>query len=762
MSQKARELLDAAARSRVPDNLNLFPHIAVQLERKTFMQTLRARPALMILLVLLALSLLTGVAYAIGRFGGYLPGVGIIDQSAPLRVLAKPVAVTRQGVTVTVTQALLSVDKTVLFVKVEGVPRDAYPSDESIGCMGNANLQLLNGALLEGGHVGAGGWTHFENRLGYAPVPAKMNAAVLAFDCIGFTLPGALPTNWEIPLHFMPAPSNMTVAPVIDLSTPVVKITPAPGVTSTPILSNTATLNGITLTLEKFVEVEGGYQLYGSLDLSKLSLPAQGYPNGMGLLTLTDSKGNRIPFEPARSEPQENSLYDPTRVAWIYRTNQKAFAGPLVLGLASVEMEIAPQIPFELDLGSEPKIGQTWEINRDLTFEGHTVRLLSAQLAQSDNPQWASILKFTYEDKEGGIFINLMDDVPQKPLVEVAGGGGGGDSLTEQKMATMNYGEIPSGLRRFTIIASLPYRINGPWQVVWDPPATSGPIPAPAPEACLTSQKWEQLKGQHGTLPTGLSGKILFTTDAMAPDANVFLANLDGSNLRGLFNGFYPALSPDGRYVAFMSQNVGLNILDLNNAQTHSLGSGTLPVWSPDGSRMLFLNPPEGLYVVNAGGSGSQKIETGSVRAQPVGWLPDNRTIVFGAQVGDIYDLYEHVFKTYDLQTGETKSLFPVTIKTASGALSPDGHWIAFNDRQFGSNLDGAVFIARLDGSERKLVASLDDTLAFHPLWSPDGHWLVVSVAVPYRPARPVLVNPFTCQIIPLPGFNGEIQTWVK
>jgi hypothetical protein len=69
MNKNYRDVLDAAARERVPENLDLFPRIAMKLERKTFMQTLRARPALMILFVLLALSLLTGVAQPADRRG---------------------------------------------------------------------------------------------------------------------------------------------------------------------------------------------------------------------------------------------------------------------------------------------------------------------------------------------------------------------------------------------------------------------------------------------------------------------------------------------------------------------------------------------------------------------------------------------------------------------------------------------------------------------------------------------------------------------
>lgn len=758
---RMKDALENIARRSVPENTNLWPRIESRLDqRNSFMQTLRARPVLAIVIALFVVLLLTGVVYAIGKATGYIPGVGIIDQSAPLRVLAELVTVTRDGVTITVTEAVLSADKTVILLKVEGVPREAYPNDESIGCMGNANLRLADGTILEGGTIGAGGWTHFENRLEYGPIPANVNEADLTFDCIGFTIPGTLPENWDIPLRFAPAPPDMTVAPVIELSTPVATNPPAADATSTPVLSNTMTRDGITFTLEKFVEVEGGYQLYGSLDLSGATLPAQSYFSTMDMIRMTDANGNRIPFEETRSEPLDNTVYDPNKVAWIYRTNQKAFAAPLTLTLPWVEMQIAPQMPFELDLGVNPQIGQTWVINRDLTFEGHTVRLLSAQLVKSDDPQWASSLKLTYEDKEGGIFINVMDDVPQKPLIEVMGGGGGGGPLTEIKSAWMNYAEIPSGLRRFTISASMPYHINGQWQVVWNPPTTAEPIPTSAPEACLTSEKWEQIKGQHEALPAGLGGKILFTTDAMSPDINVFIANLDGSEPRGLLSDYYPSLSPDGTHIVFMTQDVGLNILDLDNGQTVSLGNGTNPVWSPDGSRIMFQNPPDGLYLANADGTGLQKIETDSSRINPIGWLPDNQTIVYGAQVGDIYNLYEHVFKTYNLQTGETKSLFPITIKTATGAISPDGQWIAYNARQFGANLDGSVFISRLDGSERKLVAMLENTLAYHPVWSPGGEWLIVSVLEPYKPTSPVLVNPFTCEVVRLENIRGEVQSW--
>ena len=483
---RMKNALDNIARRGVPGNLNLWPRIAARLdERKSTMRytpLMRPMRPLAILIIIVTLLALTGAAYAIGRSLGYIPGVGIIDQSAPLRVLAEPVSRKRDGVTLTVASAVLSADKTVLFVKVENVPPDAYPMDESPGCLSSTILSLADGTTLTGGIVGASGWTHFETRLEYGAIPAGVNVAVLLVPCIGSTIQGALPENWEFPLRFVPAPPDMTAAPVIELSTPTA------GAMSAPALSNSMTLNGITLTVEKFVEVENGYQLYGSLDLSGLQQGNASVPLALSPLmmtdadlTMTDANGNQIPFEEMQSEElQGDAVFDPNRISWVYRTNQKALAAPLMISLASVQMNAVAQMPFELDLGLNPQIGQTWEINRDLDLGGKVVRLLSARLEESSRPGLGSTLIFAYEDNGANITIGMEDKTSQTPVNGGGGGdsGGGGGGGGGSSFAWVNYyEEIPTGLRQFTISAAIPYSINGPWQVIWNPSLLSAPTP---------------------------------------------------------------------------------------------------------------------------------------------------------------------------------------------------------------------------------------------------------------------------------------------
>jgi hypothetical protein len=160
------------------------------------------------------------------------------------------------------------------------------------------------------------------------------------------------------------------------------------------------------------------------------------------------------------------------------------------------------------------------------------------------------------------------------------------------------------------------------------------------------------------------------------------------------------------------------------------------------------------LFIANVDGSGLRKIDTGSAQViSPSGWLPDNQTIVYAVMGGDGF-----TFTTYNLQSGETKKLFTIQNKAGFGAISPDGQWIVFADRIFGANNWG-IFISRLDGSERRMVAEPEVPTGFASAWSPDSQWLVVTTLKNDGSYIPVLVNPFTCEVARL-NINGAIEGW--
>jgi hypothetical protein len=141
-----------------------------------------------------------------GPDSGYIPRVGIVDPSGGIRVLAEPVSVSREGITLTVTGATLTADGTHLQYRTFGVPRSAYPQREDVsGCYEPEYLRLPDGTKLG-----------TEREMG--PVPAEVNEAVFVMPCIAGTLPGTVPEDWELPLRFVPAPEELEVMPVVELS----------------------------------------------------------------------------------------------------------------------------------------------------------------------------------------------------------------------------------------------------------------------------------------------------------------------------------------------------------------------------------------------------------------------------------------------------------------------------------------------------------------------------------------------------------------
>jgi len=161
---------------------------------------------------------------------------------------------------------------------------------------------------------------------------------------------------------------------------------------------------------------------------------------------------------------------------------------------------------------------------------------------------------------------------------------------------------------------------------------------------------------------------------------------------------------------------------------------------------------------VNADGSGLQTIDTGSSQVNaPVGWLPDNQTIIYSAMGGGGF-----TFRRYHLQSGESQDLFTVQSKAGFGSLSPDGQWLLFTDRPFGAIMPG-TYITRLDGSERRQVADPQIPASFISVWGPDGQWLVLNTVNTENPDGneiPVLVNPFTCQVLHVNTISGSVEGW--
>lgn len=741
--KRMKEALDTIARRNVPDTVNLWQRIETAVtfglstkekERRSFMQILRTKPALMLLVVLLVVSLLTGVAYAIGRSLGYIPGFGLVEQGTPIRVLKAPVSVTRQGVTVTVKSAILTADRTSIEYSITGVPPSAYPEGEAVtgGCIGELSqpyLLLPNGTKVP------------EGRFLTTGIPADVDTAVFVLPCIFNTLPGTVPENWELSLQFVPAQSQqLTVFPVTEIPP---SPQPSPSITAQ---------NPLALT--RVLDIGNRFVLMGEFRYDVLGTVVHDnvFADGSWLWTknvrVMDASGREIPLQ--INGDIEGPIPSGHAEAWMYQID-KNFIPPLTI---YYEVERVTPIgdeqraEFEFDAGTDPQEGMTWPVNREFTFGGYRIHLNSITLEHGG-------YNFHFKN-DPDASANLLDvEIVGHP--PFCGGGGGGPSLEEQELTrSVCYGmatPIPTGKLQIVIKFQALRRETQIYQLKWEPPQPYATA-TPQPGVCLTLEAWNRLADDNEENPLGVGGKIVATVNEGGMLPAIYVSNLDGTILQKVDSGAWASLSPDGMKLAFSASD-GIRILDLSSGQTIAIGSdGYRIIWSPDGSRMMFT-ATFALNVVNADGSGLRQIDT--VPAQvisPVGWLPDNQTIVYGALDGGQFMLMKH-----NLQNGETKALFPIQNKAGYGAISPDGGWIVFADRIVGESNWG-IFISRLDGSERKLVVEPQVPTAFMSVWSPDGQWLIINTRGTDNHDRPVLVNPFTCQVVPLKKITGTVEGW--
>ena len=490
MNKNYHDVLDAAARSRVPENLNLYPRIALKLEKKPFLQTLRTRPALMILLVLLALGLLTGVAYAVGRSLGYIPGVGLVEQGAAIRVLAQPVSLTRDGITITITQATLTTEKTVIVYRTAGIPAAARPKGESAtSCNPSApSLQLPDGTELK---IIGGDGNQSESRMMLPAIPAGVYAVKFHLPCLADVAPGKAPENWEIPLRFMPASSDLTVLPVIELATPL-PITP----TSAPVTKLTSDpFLGITFNLESLTRTDRGYILVTSIQWKDKTFLSVG-TNQLKSISLVDANGKKLSILPLTDTYPPSST--PNRAVVSFSLADEAFTAPLTLSLAWTGIDLTDMPRFTFDPGANPQAGQTWPVNQKIEVAGFPLQIESATFmpnTELNKQQW---MRFNPQDMIGFNFSIAADPAIQSLYLAVKSGFSADGTGTSGYSGLDASGKLSSvALMNGKIIAPLTIEagyveVRHPWQITFDPAQIMTSAAAPASvgfEASLQIEK---------------------------------------------------------------------------------------------------------------------------------------------------------------------------------------------------------------------------------------------------------------------------------
>ena len=340
---------------------------------------------------------------ALLRLFGYIPGVGIVDQNSPIRLLAEPVSITRDGVTVSVNQAVLTGTETRLDFGISGVPLSAYPKAEATsGCVEREYLRLPDGTRIDVN----------------APIPIKVDEATFVLPCIFNTLPGTVPIDWELPIHFVAAPSDLNSA-CLRCDSFFYTNRPKLGmdIGTTPTTANETTQ--VNVSIEKVIEIEGGYILLGSV---RPNFPAGSWLQITGPAIIKDETGKNVNYTfPNDVQPLDDASLGQGGYSWVMQINGAGVKFSITVSFSGVIISQVDSEAFAkttVNVGSNPQTEQIWEVNQDVQIAGKTIRLISLT-AHADG--------YSFRIDPGK---NLSGVSVQIEGYQAVGGGGGGEGTT--------------------------------------------------------------------------------------------------------------------------------------------------------------------------------------------------------------------------------------------------------------------------------------------------------------------------------------------
>lgn len=238
------------------------------------------------------------------------------------------------------------------------------------------------------------------------------------------------------------------------------------------------------------------------------------------------------------------------------------------------------------------------------------------------------------------------------------------------------------------------------------------------------------------------NGKIAYTSNR---DGNleIYAMNADGTNQTRLTNNpgvdDHPAFSPDGRKIAFLSQNssgaytiklmnadgtnqTDLTSIDHDNYQYPWHGTESLS-WSPDGNRIAFEEGGE-IYIIKIDGSNRTNLTNHPAFDYEPSWSPDGARIIFAST--RVFFTLLHTMKTDGSDVGALPS--DGDFWDQSPDWSPNGNKIVFvahHDEDL-----PIIYTANADGANRQIFDryTCNPVCSQHrnkPKWSPDGMKIV-------------------------------------
>lgn len=731
------------------------------------------------LVLILIVSVIIGPQNVLAAFRslfGYIPGIGLVQASPQLRLLERPVEISRDGITLTLEKAAFDGNRLVVVYKTEGLSLQAANSQgEGAVTGGVAAIVLKDGTVFTQDEVSWRGWaTGYRNRIVFHNIPKDTWDMTLFIHLLETMPEGAAPQDWQVKFHLSAAPPSLVMMPVYELETPTPMDQQPTGNPATPsaetgtMLGNAATSEGLQIVLDKVIEMEIGYLFQGYIDWENRPDTIQGGVDPYSIQIYNN--GKLVASEPA--EPDVPVEHATQRYYWAKQTNSKALSGDVTIQLKDIIIHEKSDTPFQLDLGSSPQPDQIFKPNLSLTVNEKSLVISTAQLkVEADG---TTDLHIYFIADPTFRFVSFSD--PESyPSSRPAGGGGGGAGEPESIDSRANfetafkYGRMPTGVRNLTIfevVRNVPGTVELHWQAPMDESLEIVATEQSTQSICLTDKSWQRLDFTKPVqLPAGLTGTLLLEKYVTGqPMPALICTNLLGTSQQPFDYGGWSSLSPDGKKIVYIhSDGPGIILYDVATRNAIVI-PGTIPadwnpIWSPDGEWIVFKRGVGGTYYrVHPDGTNLDILYQTTAYLDFGNWDPDGKSII-AQGLTDQGVMIQRV----DLIKETTTNLFATGLRktVAFPQISPDGQFIVYRGMEFGAD-HYSIKLAKADGSDPQTIADSASMNIMIGAWSPDGKWVIVTIVAENSEYlyKSVLIHPENCEVLPLPNLIGQVKGW--
>jgi len=222
--------------------------------------------------------------------------------------------------------------------------------------------------------------------------------------------------------------------------------------------------------------------------------------------------------------------------------------------------------------------------------------------------------------------------------------------------------------------------------------------------------------------------KIVFVSNKTG-FKEIYECDFDGHELRQLTNShsisLTPALSPDGRYLAytdFSSGRPALYIKNLSNGRLSTIGKSGIsidPGWrnSREVATTLSFEGDQEIYLIKADGAIARRLTFSKGIDLSPSFSPDGNKMAYVSDRNGLPQIFIE-----DLSSGQVNRLTFSGRYNTQPSWSPAGDKIAYTTWESGGEIN--IFVTGIDGSGLKQLTEQSGENE-SPSWSPDGRMIV-------------------------------------